>query len=68
MPPYVVVPMPNKQDSTIWTSVTLPLDFLMLPRSINWVWDPVTQHVYNRDDGVELDIVIMADSVSKLGC
>ena len=68
MPPYVVVPMPNKQDSTIWTSVRLPLDFLMLPQDIKWEWDPVTQHVYNSENGVELDIFILDDGVSRLVC
>lgn len=66
MPPYVIVPMPNRNDASTWTNISLPLDFLRLPQDIQWVWDPQTKAVYNSGNGEVLDINNISDEMSRL--
>ena len=54
MAPYVVVPMPHKDDESKWTSVVLPIDFLSLPQDVKWVWDPCTNDVYKAGSHTKL--------------
>ena len=70
MAPYIVVPMPHMNDASQWKTIVLPIDFLSLPKDIQWVWDPITNDAYQEGSSegllVKLGIVLSTNEVAGM--
>ena len=53
MPPFVIVPLPTA-DTDRWVRLKLPIDFLLLSRDANWVWDDSLDAAYDTHTSVSL--------------